>query len=156
MTRRLTTLLWVAVGVYGTGVVCKAWSDLTTAYVVEGEFRNYHLPYEAPHGRVVDPRPGRLEAEVAARYEIQAVAAKDRAGWRHALSELEPSDAVGVGTGAHPRVVFVEGGPWLVVGVYGVRPVVFDPRHGVVLLREGVVPPKTPALELRQAREAPW
>jgi hypothetical protein len=58
-----------------------------------------------------------------------------------------PDRVTGAGDGA-PRLLFIEGGPWLVTGQAERRPIAFDPRRGMLLLQDGFVDPQTPALAL--------
>jgi hypothetical protein len=137
-------------------VFVRAQRELTADLVVRGPEREWRSPSAVADGWILDPRPGRLAAELRDRFRPGAAPpATDEP--RAALAALGVgfADGRGVGEGREPRVLLAPAGPLLLVGLYGRDPVVFDPARGIVRLHAGVLAEDVPALVL-DAREAPW
>jgi len=149
-------------GIWSAWVVWHGRSELSARYEVVGLERQFTAPSEHAWGWILDARPDLLWAEVHRRYAADKTptATPDHtpAAWQTAL------DAVGLTarppespwTGAHPRVHFhgPQRSPTLLIGLYGTKTVIYDPAVGVIV-PERLPKPQT-ALELINAREAPW
>lgn len=151
--RRLARLLWPALALYAALVSWRAHGELTQDDVVRGLFRTYLPPQRLAIGWLFDARPGDLAAEIDARLGTRGPPPADQtpAAWRAALEArgftVEASSGHGAG---EPRLVFVEGGPWLITGRAEQRPIAFDPRRGMLLVEEGAIPPEAFAWILRR------
>lgn len=162
--RRLARWLWPSLALYASGLIAHAYQEVTAQYDVAGLSARMRPPYEIALGRVIDARPHPLMAELRRRYRPLAPSpaadppGSEPHGWSEALGQLGiPAVAAhGPGSGLRPRLVFVDEQVWLVVTWFGRRPVLFDPTRGVILAHRGVVGSHVPALELLDAREAPW
>lgn len=147
--RRLARLLWPALAIYAGLVTWRAHAELTEDYAVRGLFRTYLPPQTLPIGWLFDARQGSIAAEIDARFGTTGPTPTDDAPatWRGALTArgFAVRDATGFGAG-DSRLIFVDGGPWLITGRAKQRPIAFDPRRGMLLVEEGAIPPEVPAL----------
>lgn len=155
-------LLWPLLAAYTVWLTWHGYAELRAEHHVQGLYRSYAHPYPIEGGWVIDPRPGDLLAEVRNRYArghaLPEPAPRTPAEWRAVLATLGLSveEARGLGDLQHPRVLFGDGGPLLLLGAYARDPIAFDPARGVLRLAKEALPADAPALVLVGAREAPW
>lgn len=179
--RRLALALWPALAVWFAFVGWRAYGELNDDAPVRGLFRTYHPPQSSAVGWVVDPRPDQaLVAEIHARYRPSAPppsatgaapadAEAARTHWIAALDALELRHTPWTGgpdgapwTGAPPRLrITAEGQAYLMLGQFGIDPIVFWPGLGVVRVPleargDDALPPAVHDLALTDAREPPW
>lgn len=162
---RLARILWPLMVAWVIWLGVRAHGELKADYTVEGLFRSYYSPYEAPLGAVIDPRPDLgLPAELQRRYAPDmpppgGISPTDAADWTALVERLglaaEPFTA-DRWTGAPPRLRLTADGPQLLIGLFGIDPVALVPGVGVVRIPEGALPPATADLALTGARERPW
>jgi hypothetical protein len=154
--------LWLAMAAWSGWVIWHGHAELSERYEVVGLERPFTAPTELDWGWIIDRRPGSLWSEVHGRYAAERPLGQAPdpavASWRRALGELglrirSPQTPW---SGARPRIQFYGPGrsPALLIGLYGTKPVLFEPRVGVVVY--DAVPSATAELELVDAREAPW
>jgi len=149
-------------GIWAAGVITHGQGELSARYQVEGLERSFTSPIEHEWGWVLDARPGDLWTEVHGRYaphSTRPARPKDTpAAWRDALDQLQlsPRSPEKPWAGARPRIRFYGDarGPTLLIGLYGTKSVLYDPKIGVIVPE--VLATAQTELELSNAREAPW
>lgn len=151
--------MWALLGLYAGWLVVHARAQIAVRFEVYALGGRLRPPYPDFDGDVIDPRPGFVAGEIAFRYGRRPDAVDDDTPemWRRALVDAgyRVEILAGYGDGIEPRIVFTDTGPRLCVSAFGRRPVVFDPRRGVVLL-DPQPRHRWPAIGLPEAREAPW
>lgn len=144
--RRLAWALWPLLVIYIGAVTWRAWRELTADYTVRGLFRTYLPPQTLASGWLFDARPGSLTDEFTTRYAISVTPADGSiTAWEAALRDQGLAVTRSIGLEA-PRLIFVEGGPWLITGEAERRIIAFDPARGMLLLHDGYLDPATPSL----------
>ncbi|MCA9539512.1 MAG: hypothetical protein KC620_11530 [Myxococcales bacterium] len=137
--------------------------ELRADVPVQGLFRLHLPPHRTAAGWLLDPRPGGMRAELRARFSRSTAEAPEPeptiAAWETTLAALglearRVDDVRWDGT--PPRLRLTAAGPQLLIDLFGVTPVVFDPALGVLLIDREALPPATAEWALLNARELPW
>ena len=154
---QLVLLLWIPMAVHLSWLGHRAYTELTDAYVIEGLFRTYLPPRAVHHGWLIDARTGSLADELKLRYgRGPVVEGSDVASWTAVLVNGGYQVRSVEGPGTTPRLLMLPDAVWLQTGMFQGQPTVFDPKRGVILLEEGSLSARVPALELVGVAEHPW
>lgn|GEM_PF-2785535 len=150
--------VWIVVATWACAQIVRASEEVAALPEVQGAVRAWAPPQVHALGEVIDARPLRLDAELAARYgaRVTAPPAQTPEAWTGALEEAGLTAQAGTSSATPRLVVSPEHGPLLVVAPFGQQWVVAVPDVGVVITAIDAVPSTWPTLALPTLHERPY